>query len=125
MWGVYLDFVRRVTSEPRFLANIRHPEAGWKVSRSELRMFLGGEKATMQCFIRACQLMGGLAVHWVSKKSVLIRRDPIEAFRQLLAPGGDGEYCISLDDARLFEASTGLRIVDLAGRLGLRVRITN
>lgn len=50
--GVYLDFVRRVTSEPRFLANIRHPEAGWKVSRSELRMFLGGEKATMQCFIR-------------------------------------------------------------------------
>ncbi len=69
--GEYRRFLeQRVFRDKRFLANIKHPERGYKVSLYELRLFIG-PWASLGDFIAACQVLG-YRVRRVSKKSVVV-----------------------------------------------------
>ena len=120
--GVYYQFLDRVVREPRFLTNIRHPEAGWKVSRNELRIFTGLENARLADFAVACRLRG-LAVDWVGKSAIIIRRDPLRALLQLVGLDSRGRRVLRVEIAREFERNTGLDAVDLLKRAGYGVSI--
>ena len=119
---MYYKFLDRVVREPRFLTNIRHPEAGWKVSRNELRNFTGLENARLADFANACRLRG-FAVDWVGKSAIIIRRDPTRALLQLVERDPKDRRVLRIELAREFERNTGLDAMDLLRQAGYGVGI--
>ena len=118
--GVYYKFLDRVVREPRFLANIRHPEAGWKVSRYELRYYTGIGNARLVDFAIACRLRG-FAVERAGKDAIIIRRDPLGALLQLVDTDDSGRRVLRIEFAREFERNTGLDAVGLLRSAGYSV----
>ena len=113
-----MELARVIISDGRHYINIKHPEYGFKVSRSELEARMPG--ANLKMLAIALRLMG---YEVVRRDTVLIiKHNPREALRQLLKRNHDG-YILSARYAKLFEAYTGLSAISLLERLGYRVYI--
>lgn len=118
----YYEFLDLVTRDGRFLANVRHPEAGWKVSKYELRYYTGISNARLTDFAIACRLRG-FAVDWAGKDAIIIRRDPLGALLQLVGVDDSGRRVIRMELVREFERNTGLDAEELLGRARYKASI--
>ena len=118
----YYEFLDLITRDGRFLANVRHPEAGWRVGTRDLAKYLGVGKARLTDFAIACRLRG-FAVDRVGDGVVIIRREPLRALLQLLERDSRGRLVVRMEFVREFEVNTGFDAMDLLRRAGYGVSI--
>lgn len=116
----YIKFLRMMMRDERFLANIRHPEAGWKISRSEVERFIGKD-ASIRSLAHQARLMG-LSVRWSSAKCIIIKPNPGEALLELI--GEDGYY-MGIRAIKTFEKNTGLDAIRLLESMGYEASLVD